>query len=1168
MKKLLTLFAAAMLSWVGAYAQTDAEYYDALASIDNGAQYYITTDVSGTKYYLTTSGFLTNEIASAGQFTMTQVTGGQYKSTGFQIYGTSYFSNHSSNDTSYPDNSLHTDDGGRVTWDAQVLFLNSSGKYAVRSTNADEPSNGWNAIAGAFWTVKSGPYAGYSDDVNYIWNFEKVGDVTYTALSATKFNNGEGAEKLIDGIGQTKWGETVNTGTPRWLIFKTERAIKATEYMLTVANDTPGSTGRQWKKWKIYGANFYSDALAAASTGNEGWELLDQKEITNNDDFPTGSENNTYSYTDFTMSENNTGYYQYFKIVVEELRSSGQYGQMGDFRFKTFSAKTETETWTSKVTLAKAVNFDPQTLGTSYPLYTELQSLLNSELDSYLSTAISSGDYTTLSKKLNEVYSLHYFMSTYLNGRDFLAVTGSDGCWGDGHYDNLVDGDNKTKWGGDFPGSGEKVMWMIFRAKEKIKPYFYKLLTAWDAASYGGRNWKNWTLSGANFTKLEDVERISSSWTTIDNRENVGPDLLPAKNGHLAPFGVNGTFDEEYYYFKVEVTAAYTDNSIQMNELTLGTEEEFNATKAEYMAELNGYTVPEEATTEQKQNYANAKTEVQNATPENILEKYNEAKSIQMDIFTSIKDGDYYLISSPIALELFSDRVNTNTEANAKGKLTKDIDLEGYNITEIGATTTFTGTFDGQNFTISNLSLNDPAGQRTGLFALVNGATIQNLVIDNATVSGLHTVGIVVGNPTGGATIQNVIVKNSVATGRGDRFGGIVGEANNSTVQNCAVLNSSLTGGSYAGAIVGNAVGGATIQNCYSNSPVVATGNYAGGIAGAAKAATFTKNLFTGTIKSAGMYASGLVGLFNVQDDNNFTLTIQKNMVAAPSVTGSGTSALMYKPTLPTGQDEPTYSGNYSLKSTSYSTGAKDVTNPDDHNGKQIDWVEATTKDFYETTLGWYFTDDWKFTCGGKYPILMIMADEALPTQDLAITAEAGYATMVAKYDYDFTGASFEAFAVTESEKESVVHLEPVTSAKHGEALLLKKENGVNFTQTATATAQTAATGNLLKASDGSVTGGEGIYALAKKVNGVGFYPVDASVTIPEGKAYLEVATNTGGGGVKAFYGFEEDDATGISLMEDGRSKMEDAAIYNVAGQRLNKMQKGINIVNGKKILK
>ena len=364
--------------------------------------------------------------------------------------------------------------------------------------------------------------------------------------------------------------------------------------------------------------------------------------------------------------------------------------------------------------------------------------------------------------------------------------------------------------------------------------------------------------------------------------------------------------------------------------------------------------------------------------------------------------------------------------------------------------------------------------------------------------------------------------------------------------------------------IVAHAQDSTVIKNNFSNSEVVSRQYQAGGMVGTIMSATIEKNLFTGTVTCEnGGDASGLVS--RIDGVANPVPEVRNNMVAASTITGGNTYAIIRADWT---DRTVTFANNYTLNSTVYSTGAKVLTDKDDRNGKQVDWVEATTKDFYKTTLGWNFTDDWKFTCGGKYPILKIMDDEALPTQDLAITAEAGYATMVAKYDYDFTGASFEAFAVTESEKESVVHLEPVTSAKHGEALLLKKENGVNFTQTATTTAQTAATGNLLKASDGSVTGGKGIYALAKKVNGVGFYPVDASVTIPEGKAYLEVATNTGGGGVKAFYGFEEDDATGISLMEDGRSKMEDGAIYNVAGQRISKMQRGINIVNGKKVLK
>ena len=81
------------------------------------------------------------------------------------------------------------------------------------------------------------------------------------------------------------------------------------------------------------------------------------------------------------------------------------------------------------------------------------------------------------------------------------------------------------------------------------------------------------------------------------------------------------------------------------------------------------------------------------------------------------------------------------------------------------------------------------------------------------------------------------------------------------------------------------------------------------------------------------------------------------------------------------------------------------------------------------------------------------------------------------------------------------------------------------------------------------------------------FYNVDTANTVALG-AFRGYITTNSGSSVKAINFDFEDDATGISLMEDGRSQMEDGAIYNVAGQRLNKMQKGINIVNGKKILK
>ena len=53
--------------------------------------------------------------------------------------------------------------------------------------------------------------------------------------------------------------------------------------------------------------------------------------------------------------------------------------------------------------------------------------------------------------------------------------------------------------------------------------------------------------------------------------------------------------------------------------------------------------------------------------------------------------------------------------------------------------------------------------------------------------------------------------------------------------------------------------------------------------------------------------------------------------------------------------------------------------------------------------------------------------------------------------------------------------------------------------------------------------------------------------------------------GVKEFYPFADEDPTGSESVEFAG---ENAPIYNVAGQRLSKMQKGINIVGSKKMLK
>ena len=81
--------------------------------------------------------------------------------------------------------------------------------------------------------------------------------------------------------------------------------------------------------------------------------------------------------------------------------------------------------------------------------------------------------------------------------------------------------------------------------------------------------------------------------------------------------------------------------------------------------------------------------------------------------------------------------------------------------------------------------------------------------------------------------------------------------------------------------------------------------------------------------------------------------------------------------------------------------------------------------------------------------------------------------------------------------------------------------------------------------------------------NRIGFYHVDnESFGLKANRAYLYIAK---GGSVKGFtFGFDR--ADGIKAMEN-TSIAHDRPIFNLAGQRMSKMQKGINIVNGKKVV-
>ena len=225
--------------------------------------------------------------------------------------------------------------------------------------------------------------------------------------------------------------------------------------------------------------------------------------------------------------------------------------------------------------------------------------------------------------------------------------------------------------------------------------------------------------------------------------------------------------------------------------------------------------------------------------------------------YKSVKMGDKWyvipaeydmVISTAEELQAFANEVNVNRNAFS-GKLVvldADIDLAGIDWEPIGQTgaTTFNGVFDGQNYTISNLSVNSETetggNYSSGLFGWVETHTaghgvIKNVKINGATVKGNHNCGALVGY----ITEKNALVENCHVTGatisctnanadaNGDKAGALIGNATNATkVKDCTAANSTVSAGRDAGQVIG-AAKSANVTGC-SATNVTVTSNGTG----------------------------------------------------------------------------------------------------------------------------------------------------------------------------------------------------------------------------------------------------------------------------------------------------------------------------------------------------
>ena len=99
---------------------------------------------------------------------------------------------------------------------------------------------------------------------------------------------------------------------------------------------------------------------------------------------------------------------------------------------------------------------------------------------------------------------------------------------------------------------------------------------------------------------------------------------------------------------------------------------------------------------------------------------------------------------------------------------------------------------------------------------------------------------------------------------------------------------------------------------------------------------------------------------------------------------------------------------------------------------------------------------------------------------------------------------------------------------------------------------------------EGTVYVPSGSYILSKYKDRFAFYKVDGE-NVKKAQQYRCYLTNPAPTAVSAFYLNGEGETTGINALLNGNNG--ETEIYDLSGKRLNHLQKGINIVNGQKVL-
>lgn len=179
---------------------------------------------------------------------------------------------------------------------------------------------------------------------------------------------------------------------------------------------------------------------------------------------------------------------------------------------------------------------------------------------------------------------------------------------------------------------------------------------------------------------------------------------------------------------------------------------------------------------------------------------------------------------NPYVVSTVTEFKNINYKLDSCFVQTENLDFGGESVTAGDLTHPFKGTYDGNNFCLSNIKL-DKKTDNVGVFPFVYaGAELKNVRTQNCIVKGGINVGAVAGLNAGriyGCYSDSYVYGSDAA-------GGIVGN-NYGKIISCANAGSVAAGKMYAGGVAG--VSSGSVVSCY-NKGTVSADVYVGGIVG------------------------------------------------------------------------------------------------------------------------------------------------------------------------------------------------------------------------------------------------------------------------------------------------------------------------------------------------